>query len=336
MKLSVIMPVFNTKEEFLQASVKSILQQSFSDFEFIIVDDGSYEGCLDCVKEFKDPRIKIIRNEKNLGVSVSSNRALEIAEGEYIARMDSDDIAMPDRFRLQIDYMDNHPEVVVCGTACERVGDGHIYTFLKNNIPRAIICIRLLSGNINLANPTTMIRGSVLHDNNLKYDENIKYALDYALWTDCAGYGDIKVIPRILLRYREHDGQVSKAYRAEQKNCDHYVRMKQVKMLGADFSTEEQEEFLKLYDFNDKIDLLLLNDVINKLEAANNKSNIYEKRYFRYETIRWWLTAIRKSDNPYTLFFRSLKVKRTWGIINPMCWVYLFKYRELYTTNVSY
>ena len=333
MKLSVIMPVYNTKEEYLTAAIESVLAQSFSDFELLIVDDGSDEECLECIKRYDDQRIKIIRNEKNLGVSAASNRALEVAQGEYIVRMDSDDIAYPERFRIQIDYMKAHPEVVVSGTACKKMGTDEVYTFLRNDIPREIVQVRLLLGNINLANPTVIIRRSVFTDNGIKYDENIKYSIDYGLWVDCIRAGDIKVIPRVLLEYREHAGQISSAHKMEQRKCSDCIRSKQLKELGVELSSEEWTEFLKIREFKDRIDLFLLDSVIKKIEKYNRIKGIFNENVLHYECIRWWGTAIRKQMGAGRTFIKAFGNPRTLEIFSPGALRYVLKYRRICTNN---
>lgn len=329
MKLSVIMPVYNTKEEYLIAAIESVLVQSFPDFELIIADDGSEEKCLDCIKKYDDQRIKIIRSDKNLGVSAASNRALEAARGEYIVRMDSDDVAYPERFRIQTDYMDAHPEVVVCGTACKKMGTDEVYTFLRNDIPREVVQVRLLLGNINLSNPTVIIRRNVFNEYGIKYDEKIKYAIDYGLWVDCIRVGDIKVIPEVLLEYREHAGQVSSAHKNEQRECSNYIRSKQLKELGAELSADEWKEFLKIREFEGIIDLYLLDSIIKKIETSNGIRGIYKDNILHYECIRWWGTAIRKQKGKIGTVIKAIGNLRTWEIFSPKALWYVLKYRRI-------
>ncbi|MCR5774554.1 MAG: glycosyltransferase [Lachnospiraceae bacterium] len=335
MKLSVIMPVYNTGAEYLRASVQSVLDQSFSDFELIIADDGSDEGCLDCIRDLGDDRIVFIKNDRNLGPSATSNRALDIAKGEYIARMDSDDIAMPERFMKQTELLDSRPDVLVCGSACRRLGSKEIYAFLKSGIPREVIQVRLLTGNITLANPTTMIRGTVFRELGIRYDENIKYSLDYALWVECIKHGNIHVIPEILLDYRVHEGQVSKARRSEQAECVRYTRMKQLDHLGVRLTEEETKEFLKLEGFKEAIDLNRLNALTEKIEEANRKCGIYDRRYLHRECVRWWSAAIRKQRHSGKELMGLPGNKRTWEILSPSCLSYILKYREIYDHNAG-
>jgi len=113
MKVSVLFPVFNTKEEYLRAAIESILSQTFSDFEFLILNDASTNNAEEVIKSYTDPRIKYFKNEKNPGISETRNKLLDLATGEYLAIMDHDDISLPNRLQKQIDYLNNNPEVGV-------------------------------------------------------------------------------------------------------------------------------------------------------------------------------------------------------------------------------
>ena len=113
--ISVIMPTYNTPREFLENAIQSILRQTYGDFEFIIVDDCSTDDTEEYLRSIADSRIRVIRNQTNLGITKSLNIGLREARGEYIARMDSDDIALPERFEKQLKFMQEHQNVIVCG-----------------------------------------------------------------------------------------------------------------------------------------------------------------------------------------------------------------------------
>ena len=114
--ISVVMSNYNTPINYLKESIDSVLNQTYSNFEFIIIDDGSTDDSLKFIKSYDDPRIKLIVNEENIGLTKSLNKGLKAAQGEFIARMDSDDICYPERFEKQIEYMRKHPDTTVCGT----------------------------------------------------------------------------------------------------------------------------------------------------------------------------------------------------------------------------
>ena len=125
-RISVVISVYKEPVEWLSQSIDSILHQTFSDFEFIIVcDNPAYEEGINTLKEYskKDGRIRLIFNEGNIGLTKSLNKGLAIAQGEYIARMDVDDIAMTERFAKQLEYLDSHPEIGVCGSIIKYIGD---------------------------------------------------------------------------------------------------------------------------------------------------------------------------------------------------------------------
>ena len=126
------MPAYNA-EKYINEAIDSILAQTFTDFEFIIIDDGSTDSTCAIVESYSDSRIRFFKNEHNLGVAATLNRGLDLARGEYIARMDADDISLPTRFEKQAAYMDSHPDVVVCGTGVECFGARHETRFFFRN-----------------------------------------------------------------------------------------------------------------------------------------------------------------------------------------------------------
>ena len=121
--ISVVMPNYNTSLPFLEEAVNSILAQTYSNFEFIIVDDCSTDESYGFLQSLTDPRIRLIRNDENMGVTASLNKGFRLAKGTYIARMDSDDISFPTRFERQLAFMTENPDVIVCGTFAEEIGD---------------------------------------------------------------------------------------------------------------------------------------------------------------------------------------------------------------------
>lgn len=133
-RISVIMGVYNVKKKLIaEQALQSILNQTFKDFELIICDDGSVNSTVKIIKQIvnNDKRVKIILNNKNRGLAYSLNHCLQYASGEYIARMDIDDISYPDRFEKQIDFMDLHPEYAFCGTWADLIEDNNIWGLRK-------------------------------------------------------------------------------------------------------------------------------------------------------------------------------------------------------------
>lgn len=218
-KVSVLMPVYNTKEEFLREAVQSILSQTFKDFEFLILNDSPENTRLEMIiRSFKDKRIKYIQNEQNLGISKSRNKLIDLAKGEYLAVMDHDDISLPERFEKQVAYLDEHPDVGVVGTK-KRTISGQISSVLTDNHD---IKLALMHG-CAIAHPSAMIRKSVLVENNIRYEEEFSPAEDYALWCRLIPFTKFHNLDEILFLYRDHAGNTSHKQLEKMKNKSYAI-----------------------------------------------------------------------------------------------------------------
>ena len=180
--ISVILPVFNG-EKYIRESVESILCQTFKEFEFIIIDDGSTDKSVEIIKSFNDSRIKLLRNNENKGIIFSLNKGIEEATGKYIARMDGDDIACPERLKIQFEFMERNPEVGICGTFVKRFGSILRRGLLKLPVSNDEIKVNSLFF-CSFVHPTVMFKKEVLTKNDLKYSEDFKGVEDYNLWVD--------------------------------------------------------------------------------------------------------------------------------------------------------
>lgn len=241
-KISVIMPNYNTPIEMLERAVNSILEQTYRNFEFIIVDDCSTDESYDYLKTLDDSRIKLIRNDHNMGVTKTLNIAMTYANGEYIARMDSDDISLPNRLERQLAFMEVNPQVVVCGTYAREIGDKN--RIRHREIPsQNIYQCGVLFGNIyGLIHPTAFFRGVVLKENNITYDENITTAQDYAMWAKCCRYGEVANIDEELFLYRIHENQISSKKRETQVKCTIYTLKNELSKIIPNITDREVEQ----------------------------------------------------------------------------------------------
>lgn len=207
--VSVVMPAYNA-EKYLREAIDSILAQTYKDFEFIIINDGSTDRTKEIILSYSDPRIVYLENEENSGICVTLNKGLDAARGRYIARMDADDIALPDRFALQVDYMDKHENVGVCGSLVERFYNDsdqeHDYPSSETDF---IQCKADLLFSTCVAHPSVIIRKSILLENNLRYEDFFRGMEDYQLWWKISRYAFITNIPIVLLKYRIHKNQVT-------------------------------------------------------------------------------------------------------------------------------
>ena len=255
--ISVIMPTYNTELSFLKASVDSILSQTFRDFEFIIIDDCSTNETQDYLKSLSDERVKIIRNNENFGVSKSLNIGLEMARGKYIARMDADDISLPSRLEKQFVYMENHPNVVLCGTGRRLFGARNEVKFTRI---RDMETYRVKSFFYypGPQHPTWIIRSRTLFDNNILYDEDFAYAQDYNFLIRISKIGDIRSLNEVLLLYRIHNKQVTNALRNRHRVANIATQKKLLSELLGDVNDREatmhyqysyEKQFNNLSDF---------------------------------------------------------------------------------------
>lgn len=212
-KVSVCMCSYNCAEHIGEA-IESVLAQTMPDFEFIIADDGSTDGTWDIVRSFKDKRIRAYRLEHDYIRSL--NFSLRKSRGEYIARMDNDDVMHPDRLRLQTEVMEAYPETAVCSSWADMFGEKQGETG-RGDGPIAEPYWTLALGNF-VIHPSSMIRRDFIRQHRIRYKSGYSYAEDYKLWSDIARKGGrFHVIPRPLLRYRISRSQITNSHRDEQE-----------------------------------------------------------------------------------------------------------------------
>jgi glycosyltransferase involved in cell wall biosynthesis len=208
------MSVHNDRR-YLAQSVGSILDQTFDDFEFLIVDDGSTDGSSEVLRSTGDPRLQLITNSQNLGLTRSLNIGLNRARGRYVARMDADDIAEPMRLEWQVDAMERQPDLGLLGTGRLLMDHaGKTINIARPTQGQTAVLWKMLLGNA-FAHPTVMIRRDVLERYQLRYDERFVTAQDYELWTRLLQYAAGDNIPEPLVRYRLRKG-ISQTRKADQ------------------------------------------------------------------------------------------------------------------------
>ncbi len=201
--VSVIMPCFNA-EKYVEAAIESILNQTFSDFELIIVDDGSSDASASIVKRYipKDPRIIYIYNNRNCGVVDSLNRGIEKARGTYIARMDADDISHPYRLAKQVTHMANHPKCVVCGTYIGLIDEDGKRIGLRAYDTKDELIRKNILLKSPFAHPSVVIKKETLLQNGVLYSKRFGRAEDYYLWMRLMPLGSFANIDEFLFDYR--------------------------------------------------------------------------------------------------------------------------------------
>jgi glycosyltransferase involved in cell wall biosynthesis len=197
--VSVVMPAYNS-EKTIGRAIESILNQTYTNFEFIIVDDGSTDRTLEIIKCYakRDKRIIVLNNEKNMKIVYSLNKGIEKARGEYIARMDSDDFSFPNRFEKQIKFLGKNPDVGVVGSNILLSKNGKIFVERKYS-PKDAVLRKKIFFQSPFAHPSTMILKSALE--NYKYNERWIYIEDQDLWFKIGRKWKFANISEPLLKY---------------------------------------------------------------------------------------------------------------------------------------
>ena len=319
-KVSFLMSNYNTPPEYLKKALDSVWSQTFEDFEVVIINDGSEDKSKTVLYEYakKDNRIKIIENEQNLGLPSSLNRGIDHCRGEYIARMDTDDICYPDRLEKQVAYMDAHPKCIVSGAWAD------VFCEDENNIVKKWtpkMCsqdeyrIRLMFSSAPLIiHPTAIFRRELLIKNNLRYPEELKYkyAEDYKMWTQCSSCGEIGILEETVIKYREEksDNRITVRHKKEMAQCGFEIQRDQLKNLDIEL-TEEMYHYnnqllmgRKPYDIKYKrwMDLII---------KQNAKYNVYsqpvlkKQLHERWYNIVYYEIAYEKSFSKKIKYFNS-------------------------------
>lgn len=220
-KVSVVMSIYNEPLQWIRLAVESILSQTFRDYEYIIVcDNPLFSEGIAYISEAADTdsRISLIINEKNIGPTGSFNKAIEVAKGEYIARMDADDIALPTRFEKQVAFLDSHPEISVCASDVHVI-DSEGRSKRKNRYKRKRRQELNVISNC-IAHPTVMLRKDLLKERAPLYNEEYIYSQDYELWLFLILKGHrLYTLKEPLLLYRKSSSQISSAKRKTQVEC---------------------------------------------------------------------------------------------------------------------
>lgn len=212
--VSVLMSVHNDLQ-YLRESVDSILDQTLGDFEFILIDDGSTDGSGNFLRNLSDPRVKLLVNPSNIGLTASLNLGLEVAHGKYLARMDADDISEPQRLDRQLNFLEAHPRIGIVGCSRHLIDEeGKTVAIAPALEDDLAIRWKCLMGN-PFAHPTVMIRRDVLLDHSLRYDPSFRTAQDYELWTRLLPLTRAANLPEPLVRYRLRNG-ISRGSKSQQ------------------------------------------------------------------------------------------------------------------------
>ena len=290
-QVTVLLPVYNS-EKYIAQAIESILNQTFRNFELLIIDDGSEDSSVKIVQSYSDPRIRIVKNLQNLGLVQTLNRGITLIKSEYLARMDADDIALPDRLEKQLLFMQARPEVGLLGGAIQLMdenGDkqGKITVPINDSY---LLKFWLHFENV-IKHPTVMLRTELLVKTGI-YDADFIYNEDFDLWTRFAAQTEIANLPDLLLYKREHSLNISVINEKKQKQNHIRIVEREVKHLtGLSFSSDFFEKFYS----GEPLPVAMAKKIIwlyhDCTKAFNNQNHLTDKQMKKLKYSLSWRTS---------------------------------------------
>jgi glycosyltransferase involved in cell wall biosynthesis len=277
------MTVYNG-ERFLKEAIESIINQTYKDFELIIIDDGSTDGSIEIIKGYNDSRIRLLVNETNKGQSYSRNWGIRESKGSYIAIMDADDVASPERLKIQHDYFESNSEISLCGSWIEVIGEEGEFKKIRK-VPTDNFEIKAdLIFNCPIIHPTVMFRKKDFVQNGFFYDEEFKYAQDMELWSRAMFKLNFHNIPIPLLKMRfGNSNSITYKHLEEQrifgiKTINNTLsRMKTTCVIDETFNNSFIKTIIILRKISKQIELDIPLNVLTSSLSSNLNSKVQKK-----------------------------------------------------------
>lgn len=293
--VSVLMPAYNV-EKYIGEAIDSILNQTFRDFEFIIVDDASTDNTLAVIEKYNDPRVKIIRNEKNLKLAASLNRGLGIVRGKYIARMDADDLADPQRFQKLFDFLEKNPAIDICGSAMKIFGSAGDsvweYKLADKEIRAGLVW------NSSMPHAAVLMRADTIRKHKLYYDETFLIGQDWKYWFAAKEHVRFANLKEALYFYRRDQQSVTIQY--SHQSGDRYAVMHRLFLRDMGITFTERE--LLLHQFIIGIFSISPSPgVIREARAWKEKLISHNHWNRKYDPVSFQMIALEKWSG---LFFK--------------------------------
>lgn len=337
--VSVVMCVFNG-EEFISESIDSILNQSFSDFELIIIDDGSTDNTSSIISSYSDKRIQNVINKSNIGLTRSLNLGIKISRGKYIARNDADDISLKQRLKKQVSFLQDNENanIVFCSCAffkdLQRI-DGAL--LLDSNTDK--LSAKMFFRN-SASHSSVMMRREFMLKNNFLYSEDFTRSQDYELWHRFLLVTKLYALSEILVLVRVHSQQISNLSRSDQDEKAFRVNLMFLNSLGIkqDQFNNEIHRYFCGYPVANSFDIYIQKEWAKTLSVENSKAKIFNQRYFNYllfrKLIKKWIdqfnvnnTRAMRKYNPI-LDFKSFIMYLPWFLSDTFLVIkrYYYKY----------
>ena len=304
--VSVVLPVHNG-EQFVRDAVQSILDQTYKNFELLILISATTNKESSCIlNSFTDKRIRLIYRTPEEILPKALNRGIRESKGKYIARMDADDISLPNRLEEQVSFMEIHEDIGIVGTWVKTLGTG------KNFINKGLTLPEDIRANLlfytSLVHPSTMLRTSLLEKFNLEYDGTFTEVEDYDMWIRCSVYFPITNINKVLLFYRVHKNSKFQTHRKEVRDVTYKIRLKLLQNLGLLPSLEEMITHNSLNPAKgENIDIFLKKESewLSKIIEANVKTNIYTKESLSKIIYNRWYSICRANTKEGLLVLKK-------------------------------
>ncbi|MCM3729100.1 glycosyltransferase family 2 protein [Neobacillus cucumis] len=301
--VTVFIPMYNG-EEYIQEALDSIINQTYKNLDILVVDDGSTDNSNKIVSSYNDPRIRLLVNETNKGLPYTRNLGVKEAKGKYLAIMDADDIALPDRIEKQVKYMEENIDIDVVGTYYQEFG-GRFNRIRKSSADnQEELKISLIFHNY-IGNSTSLIRLNTLKENNLSYNPNFFVLQDYDLWIQISKVGKLFIMPEVLLKYRTGHTNITKLSKTEKaarrKKLMDSIHNDILDFYNFELTDQEKNTFNEVFndDFYDEIGNDLLNDiylVIRRITEQNKEKQIFNEVNFN-NTIKREILKVLANPN---------------------------------------
>lgn len=306
-KLTVIMPVYNG-ELYIEEAINSLLEQTFSDFDLIILNDNSSDSTVSIIEKLKanDDRIILINKRKNEGPAHLRNEGIDLAKTEYIALLDADDIALPTRFEKQIQLLDSQPNLALCGTWFTIFGDKK-EKILRHEVDHEALKIQFLH-SCGLGNSTVMFRKSLIGD--LRFEDQYVPAEDYGLWSEFIAKHEFYNIPESLVKYRWHPGNISQTKQVQLRIAEVAIKKRQLERLEISSEDDESIYYVNAVSVNRK---QYAGDIIKTIKASyvlkekNERLKVYNQELFCKHIDRVIVRTTRNSLEYNADFYKFLK-----------------------------
>ncbi|MCP4217272.1 MAG: glycosyltransferase [bacterium] len=319
-KLTVLMTVYNGAT-YLPKTMESILEQSYRDFTFLIVDNASTDDSRNIIRSYNDYRVQLVELPENIGQVAALNKGLELIEDGYVARMDADDISLPDRFKRQVDFLDANPSIGICGTRATTFGAKTV-TWAHPSKPEDIK-VKLLF-ECALVHPSVMMRKERLDKFNLTFDASLNHSYDWDLWLRASRHMDIANIPEVLLQYRLHQASESTRTLDLQESAAKKLDDESLAFLGLQnhplrpIHRDTAAETLKILNREEEF-LHLVKEWFDTLKDANRIKRIYQQEALERFLDERFFIVLTKNTRHWKTAFKYYKQKKLYRRV-PLIW----------------